>query len=77
MLLIVNCLYAVVVGWRSADPRVGMLLVATATSMAITRSQERYQVDGMVLRIVAAAIVPRLLPASTLAAGLFPNTWFG
>jgi hypothetical protein len=82
VLLIATCLYAVAVGWRVADARVGMLtgmaLVATATFMVVTRSHERYLFDGMTLAIVAAGIVPRLRPAAwVLAAGLFLNMWFG
>jgi hypothetical protein len=82
VLLAAVCLYAVAVGWRHPDARVGMLagmaLVATATFMVVTRSHERYLVDGMVLAIAAAAIVPRLRPAAwVLAAGLFLNMWFG
>jgi hypothetical protein len=82
LLLAATCLYAVAVGWCHADARVGMLvsmaLVATATFMVVTRSHERYLVDGMVLAIAAAGIVPRLRPAAwVLAAGLFLNMWFG
>jgi hypothetical protein len=82
VLLIATCLYAMAVGWRFADARIGMLvgmgLIATATFMVVTRSHERYLVDGMVLAIVAAGVVPRLRPAAwVLAAGLFLNMWFG
>jgi hypothetical protein len=45
--------------------------------MVVTRSHERYLIDGMVLTIIAAGIVPRLRPAAwVLAAGLFLNLWF-
>jgi hypothetical protein len=80
-LLVATCLYAVVVGWRLADARVGMLagmaLIATATFMVVTRSHERYLIDGMVLTIIAAAMIPRLRPAAwVLSAGLLLNVWF-
>jgi hypothetical protein len=82
VLLVAACVVAVAAGWRLADARIGMLVgmavIATATFMVVTRSHERYLIDGMVLTILAAAIVPRLRPAAwVLALGLLLNIWFG
>ena len=74
-------LYGMAVAWRWPEPCTGMIVafavIATALFMVVTRSHERYLVDGMVLSIVAAGIVPRLRPAAiVLALGLFLNMWF-
>lgn len=77
----VACIYAAAVAWRWPEMRIGLLvaiaIITTALFMVVTRSHERYLVDGMVFTIIAAGIVPRLRPAAwVLAAGLLINMWF-
>ncbi len=81
-LLGVATIYAVIVAWRATDANVGLIIamaiVATSLFMVVTRAHERYLLDGTVLTIIAAGIVPRLRPAAWgLSAALLLNMWFG
>lgn len=73
-------IYALVVVWRWSDARIGLLIsfaiITTSLFMLVTRSHERYLMEGMVFTIVAAALVPRLrLAAGILTLGYLINVW--